>query len=134
MKRLLFAPISPSLDWLVIVRVFVGILIIRHSYILFDATAMLQTAQFFENINIPMPVVMAYMSKAVEFFGGIVLILGLFTRLMSLVLVLNMLIALGTTFQFNIFSGGELPFLYMLVFAVFVGVGGGRFSLDKFLM
>ncbi|MDR2907964.1 MAG: DoxX family protein [Bacteroidales bacterium] len=125
---------KPKLDWLVFVRVCIGGLIASHSYTLFNADTMNQTAQLFGNMNIPMPLLMAYVSKSVEFFGGICLALGLLTRLTSLTLAFNMLVALGTAFHFNIFAGGEVPFLYLLLFTTFVFVGGGKFSLDKLLM
>ncbi|MDR3250736.1 MAG: DoxX family protein [Tannerella sp.] len=127
--------LSPSLsiDLLVFVRVFIGILIIKHGFILFDAEAMAQSAGFFENIHIPLPTLMAYVAKSTEFFGGIFLALGLFTHITAAILVFNMLVALGTAFGFNIFEG-EIAFLFLLLFIVFAVVGGGKYSLDYFIL
>jgi len=129
----LFGPIAPSLDWLVVVRVFLGVLIIYHGLVIFNSAKMAGTAEFFGNIGIPYSVWLAYVSKATEFFGGVFLILGLFTRFVSLALVFNMGVACYMAFQFDIFGKGELPFVYLLLFAVFVVAGGGRASLDNVL-
>ncbi len=122
-----------SIDWLVIVRIVLGILIMKHGFVLFDSEAMKGSAGFLASLNIPAPQLMAYVSKSAEFFGGLCLVLGLFTHFAGGVLVFNMFIAIWTAHQFNIFKDGELAFVYLLFFAVFGLLGGGRYSLDHLL-
>ena len=131
----MFGPIAPSIDWLFIVRIFLGVLIISHALIIFQSGEMAGLAKKFAGWGIPYPVWSAYVSKATEFFGGVFLILGLFTRLVSLALVFNMGVACVMVFKFNVFDkgNGELAFFYLLLFAVFVAVGGGKVSLDNLL-
>jgi putative oxidoreductase len=69
-----------------------------------------------------------------ETFGGLLLVLGLFTRPVALVLALEMLVAY---FQFHFPRGGmpienqgELPLLFMLVWLFLAGNGAGPASLD----
>lgn len=58
------------------------------------------TAAWFGNpewgLGLPMPEVMAALASGTEFFGGILLLLGLFTRLISIPLAFTMLIAAVT--------------------------------------
>jgi putative oxidoreductase len=119
-----------GIDWLVVVRVFAGIMIMRHALILFDAEAMRQSAEGFKGMGIPLPAVMAYVAKSAEFFGGLLLLLGLFTHLVSGMLVVNMLVALWASTGFRIFKN-ELALLFLLCFLVFMLVGGGKYSLDN---
>ncbi|MNR78797.1 hypothetical protein D3C72_94960 [compost metagenome] len=74
---------------------------------------------------------------AVEFFGGILIALGLATRPASALLCLVMLAAyfVGHAGQnpWPILNKGELALLYALIFAFFAANGAGRWSLDAWL-
>jgi putative oxidoreductase len=83
-------------------------------------------------MGLPLAVFMAYLAKIVEFFGGMLFAIGFLTRPVSAVLTLNMLIALGAGHGFNIFEG-EMAGIYMAVFAAFMAIGGGRYSMDMLL-
>src|SRR5882672_9362217 len=52
-----------------------------------------RVTQFFGSLNLPMPAQMAVFIACVEFFGGIFLALGLFSRMTSLVLTVNLTMA-----------------------------------------
>ena len=132
LKCLLFASPSSAPDLLCIVRFIAGLMIVKHGSMLLSAEAMAGSAGFFENIGIPMPGFMACVAKSAEFFGGILLAAGVFTRLVSLVLTFNMIVALGTAHHFNVFEG-EPAFLFLLLFATFAVTGGGKYSVDHFL-
>jgi putative oxidoreductase len=74
------------------------------------------------------------LAGVLETFGGLLVVLGLFTRPVALVLALEMLIAY---FQVHFPQGGmpiqnkgEVPLLYMLVWLFFAGNGAGPASLD----
>ena len=70
-----------------------------------------------------------------EFVGGLLLIVGLFTRPVALVLLLEMLVAFATVhFPMGgspMQNGGELALLYALIFAVLLVHGAGPFSIDN---
>jgi putative oxidoreductase len=75
------------------------------------------------------------LAGVIETFGGLLVVLGLFTRPVALVMAIEMLWAF---FQahfpqggFPIENRGELPLLYMLVWLFFAGNGAGIFSLDE---
>ncbi|HEY5812548.1 MAG TPA: DoxX family protein, partial [Terrimicrobiaceae bacterium] len=43
-----------------------------------------KTAEFFGSLNIPMPLVNAYIAGATECFGGLLLVIGLASRLVAI--------------------------------------------------
>src|SRR5277367_3789581 len=57
---------------------------------------MAKIVDFFTSLNIPFPSTSAHFVAGLEFFGGILLILGLGTRLVGLLLAANMLVAYWT--------------------------------------
>ncbi|MCG6987729.1 MAG: DoxX family protein [Gemmatimonadetes bacterium] len=72
-----------------------------------------------------------------EFFGGALLALGLFTRPVAFILAGEMAV---TFFQFHFPSGvlpivnhGELPVLFCWAYLFFAANGGGSFSVDGWL-
>jgi len=69
-----------------------------------------------------------------EFFGGILIVLGLFTRPVAFILAGEMAVAYFMAHFPRAFwpiqNGGELAALYCFIFLLFAAAGGGRFSLD----
>lgn len=69
-----------------------------------------------------------------EFFGGILILIGLFTRPVALVLAGEMavayVIAHATRALMPIQNGGELALLYCAGFLLLVTLGAGTFSVD----
>ena len=78
---------------------------------------------------------LAGVAGILEFFGGVLLLLGLFTRPVAFILSGEMaaayFIAHAPKGFFPILNGGELAVLYCFVFLYFVAAGGGPFSLDS---
>jgi putative oxidoreductase len=70
-----------------------------------------------------------------EFFGGVLLVLGLFTRPVAFILSGEMaaayFIAHAPKGFLPILNGGELAVLYCFVFLYFAAAGGGPLSLDN---
>ena len=75
------------------------------------------------------------LAGVLETFGGLLIVIGLLTRPVALVLMLEMLAAFfiahlprgGAPIQ----NGGELPLLFALVFAFLVTNGAGPYSADQ---
>jgi len=80
------------------------------------------------------PAFWGLMCAIVEFFGGILLVLGYQFRLACVFLVFNMLVA---TLSMAAKGGGALglgttyPFEILLVFVALLFLGAGKYSLDK---
>ena len=68
-----------------------------------------------------------------EFFGAILLVLGLFSRWASFSLLFTMMVAFFIFHSADPFKQKELAFLYALFFLFFTVVGGGKYSLDALL-
>ena len=94
-------------------------------------------ATWFGSMGIPFPTLNAYMAASTELLGVILLTLGLFTRLISMPLIVVMMVAILTVHLTHGFSAGdngfEIPMYYMLFLALFASFGAGKFSLDYLL-
>jgi putative oxidoreductase len=77
------------------------------------------------------------LAGVLEFFGGIALILGIFTRQVAFVLAGQMAAAYwmahGMETFWPILNRGELAALYCFVFLFLFAHGGGEFSVDGWL-
>jgi putative oxidoreductase len=74
------------------------------------------------------------LSVFAEFFCAIFIILGLFTRLACIPLIINLSVALFFAHSGDFFGKGELSGLFLVVFATLLFAGPGRLSLDRFLV
>lgn len=94
-------------------------------------------ADWFGSMGIPFPTLNAYMAATTEIVGVVLLTLGLFTRVISLPLIIIMIVAIKTVHLAHGFSAGdngfEIPLYYMLFLLIFVAFGAGKFSLDQLL-
>jgi len=97
-----------------------------------------RTAGFFESIDIPLPLVNAYAAGITECLGGLLLLIGLGSRLAAIPLVVTMLVAYATAHReelMSVFSNPDAfvtapPFLFLLASLIVLVFGPGRFSLD----
>lgn len=97
-----------------------------------------QIAGFFTSLNLPFPAFTAAFVAWVEFLGGILLILGLFSRLTGLVLSINMFVAYWTADHEalkSIFSDpGKFyvadPYTFLFASLMVLIFGAGVFSVD----
>ena len=94
-------------------------------------------SQALAGLGVPLPVFMGYVVTFVELIGGILLIVGLFTRLVAILLAVDMLVAILTVHLPNGFfmsnNGFEFTLL-LLTAAVALAVSGpGEASLDRTL-
>lgn len=91
-------------------------------------------AQWFNSIGIPLPTLNAYMAATTEILGVVLLALGLFTRFISLPLMIVMVVAIMTVHIGNGFSAGdngfEIPLYYFLFLGLFLSHGAGKISAD----
>ncbi len=93
----------------------------------------------FIKIGIPMPHVMIHVSAGAEIIGGTLLIVGLFTRLATIPLIINISVAIISTKVMMFVQKGFWPAVHesrldftMLVSLIFILiVGAGCLSLDE---
>jgi len=100
-----------------------------------------RTAGFFANLHIPMPKLNAILAGSTECFGGLLLLLGLGSRIATVPLIFTMIVAYLTADADavrNIFSKPDefvsaAPFQFMLTAIIVLLFGPGVFSLDALI-
>jgi putative oxidoreductase len=100
-----------------------------------------KVTEFFTSLGIPLPGLNAPFIVGLEFLGGILIMLGLGSRLVALLLTCDMVVAFFTADQealFSIFSDPDkfyaaAPYTFLVAFLIVLIFGPGRFSLDALL-
>jgi putative oxidoreductase len=118
---------------LAFLRVVLGIIFAYHGYVkLFVPGGFKGTVAFFGAIGLPAPAWAALVVAAVEFFGGLALLVGLMTRWASALLFVVMLVAVFKVHLANGFfvSAGGYEFALSLLggLAVIYSVGAGNLA------
>ncbi|MEL6672891.1 MAG: DoxX family protein [Bacteroidota bacterium] len=83
------------------------------------------------NMGFPMPGVFAWAAIISEFFGGILIAMGLLTRPASLFLTITMVVAAFIRHADDPFSRKEKALLYAAICLFLVMKGAGTYSLDQ---
>ena len=131
MLKVFFAPDGLLADaGLLLVRIFVGAFMIYHGWEVFLPDKMNGYNQWLMDLKFPAPRFMAYLGKGSELVGGILFLLGLFTRFAAIVLAITMGIISFAMGHGRIFTDDQHPFLFVLLAAVFFFTGPGKWSLD----
>lgn len=124
--------LSPSPIWpetgLAFVRIVVGIFMILHGVEIFNEKTMRSYLTWMSS-----PLYMIYIGKAAELIAGILLTVGLFTRLASMVLIGTMLYISLFVGKGRIWYEDQHPFMFVLLGMVFFFLGPGRFSVDRLI-
>src|SRR5216684_7483642 len=97
--------------------------------------------EYFTSLGLPMPAQMAVFIACIEFFGGIFLALGLASRITSLILTVNLIMAyvIGDhEALLSFFSDPDkfmaaAPFIFLLVSLIVLIFGAGKISVDSLL-
>jgi putative oxidoreductase len=121
-------------------RVVVGVIFLMHGaqklFGAFGGGGVEGMAQFFEQAGIAPGILWAWVAGLVEFFGGLALLLGAWTRCAALLLAIQMLVAI---FAVHLRHGFFLPQGFEYALALFgAGLtlllgGAGELSLDPYL-
>ncbi|CAA0102600.1 Putative oxidoreductase MhqP [BD1-7 clade bacterium] len=96
------------------------------------------TGQWMESIGLAPGYLMASLAGSAEFFGGLLLILGLLTRPTSFVLVITMIVAIFSVHidngLFMAANGYEFALALLAISASLMFSGAGKLSLDNALV
>lgn len=122
---------------LLLIRVMVGVVFMFHGsqklFGWFEGPGMAGFTGAIESMEMPMPKVAAYAAACAEFFGGLALLLGLFTRIAAIPVVITMLVAAfkvhGAAFSLQ-HQGMEYALTLGVVAAALALTGAGRYSID----
>ncbi len=115
---------------LAVVRVVIGLLILYHGFEIFDQEVMKGYLEW-DTFKKPSGKALVYIGKSGELLSGILLVVGLFTRIGALLLV-------GTLSYITFFVGhgrfwyeDQHPFLFVLFGVLFLFTGPGTWCLDE---
>lgn len=115
---------------LTVIRIIVAASMIYHGSEVFNSETMNGYMQWDMFKNSSFGKFMAYAGKAAEFVGGVFLLLGLFTRAASLMLIGTLAYIAFFVGHGKIWYEDQYPFLFVLLFLVIFFTGPGKFSLD----
>jgi putative oxidoreductase len=141
--RRLIPALSPFYDGLAayaypLIRIATGLWLMPHGaqklFGVFGGNAA-ATAQLFGKIGLPDSLALVYWVGCVEFFGGLLLVLGLLTRLAAVMVFVLMMVAVFKVHLANGFfwtkAGYEYPLLWAVLAVAIAMRGGGQCSLDR---
>lgn len=119
------------------IRVFAGLILMPHGaqkiFEWFGGNTA-GTAGFFSKVGLEPALPLVYVTGSVEFFGGFLLAIGLFTRMAAGAIVILMLVAIiyvnSNSGYFWLKGGYEFPMLWGIVALGYFFSGGGKFSVD----
>jgi putative oxidoreductase len=124
-----------------LIRLTLGVVFIQTGW--GHLTHMNDTIQNFrDDFGVPLPELSARLASVTEFFGGILMLLGLGTRLAALPMAFVMLVAIATArgaaiegFTFDGFTAllGLEEWSYLIMFLTIVVIGPGGVSVDAFI-
>lgn len=122
-----------------LIRIIIGVVFMMHGsqklFGLFGGGGLEGTAGYMASIGVEPSYLMALLAGSGEFFGGLLLLLGLFARLGAFATVCVSIVALFTVHIDNGFFMLNNGFEYVLVLLItsisILLVGAGNFSLDR---
>ncbi len=117
-----------------LLRIALGIMTLAHGLMKVFLFTVPGTVGYFESLGLPG--ILAYLTILAEVGGGMALILGLFTRWVSLALVPVLLgaawVHLGNGWVFSNEGGGwEFPVFWAIVLLVQAGLGSGSLTVNR---
>jgi putative oxidoreductase len=120
-------------------RIIAGLLFTAHGaqklFAWFGGYGLEGTGQWMESIGLAPGYLMALMAGSAEFFGGLLLIIGLLTRPTSFVLAITMIVAIFTVHidngLFMTSNGYEFALALLAISTSLIFSGAGKLSLDN---
>lgn len=118
---------------LVILRILTGLLMAYHGWEVFDNQKMSEYAKWDVIKSMPSPLFMVYLGKGLELASGILLALGLFTRLAALFMAITMLFICFKVGNGKFYYEDQHPFIFAMLAMVFFLTGPVKWSIDQLI-
>lgn len=114
MKKLLFGQQAIWDNAILLIRVWVGVIFIYHGLSIWHQSNMQDFAEDLKTLNIPLPILNAWLCKTSEFFGGIFLVIGFLKRPACIFLIIDILVATFVGGKGELLQEGRTPFILLI--------------------
>jgi putative oxidoreductase len=114
------------------IRIIIGLSLLYHGKEVADSGQMNSYGKWLTELDLPFPYLLAYLGKGSEFLGGLLVMIGLFTRAACILILCTFL---GITFLLGhgkIFMDDQHPFLFVILSLIYLFIGPGKLSVDAF--
>ena len=122
---------------LLILRIWLGYVMLKNGKSFFSLISSEEDRKFFiswfgNDLHFPFPLFMAYLAKGAEFFGGLFILSGCFTRVAASLVAFDMLVAtLTNNLGKNWGIESSITISYCLFAIIFIYWGGGKYAVDS---
>jgi putative oxidoreductase len=124
-----------AFEWVyLLLRVTAGLMLVPHVWPKLLAGPAAVAANVMTRRGVEPALAAAYIAIILEVLGAVCITLGLFTRPIALLLVIEFIVIVKSHFAGGWMAstqGAEFPFLWLIVFVLILLRGGGPFSLDR---
>lgn len=114
-----------------LIRILTGVFLMFHGTQAFETKDMEEFTRWLTDLSFPFPAAWAYAGKGVELLGGFLLVLGLFTRVASVMLIIVFCTISFTLGHGKIFTDAQHPFMFAMLSMIYLFEGPGHWSLDS---
>jgi len=125
-------PVSPQ-KGLAVIRIITGLLMVYHGWEVFNPQLMEGYTTWDVIKKLPAPNFMVYLGKGLELVTGILLCLGVFMRIATIFLMVDMLFICFFVGNGRFYYEDQHPFLFALIALIFFFTGPGSWSLQSAL-
>lgn len=116
-------------DWgLLILRVGIAVPLIVHGWAKLQGVD--QFSGMLGGLGVPAPMVMAWVVTLLEFVGGLMLLLGIWVRCISVLVTIQFLYILFAVKDWAIGGRGDVDFTIMMMAVALYVLGAGKYSLE----
>jgi uncharacterized membrane protein YphA (DoxX/SURF4 family) len=126
---------SPSPVWqdngIALIRIIIGISLIYHGWEIFSADKMNEYLKWDMFKDSTSGKILVYAGKGSELLSGILLLIGLFTRIACIILICTMAYIAFFLGHGKIWYEDQYPFLFLIIGFMFIFTGPGALSLDR---
>ncbi len=133
MKKLFSAEPLAQENIIALLRIVIGGFLIYHGFEVFDEKTMNDTIKWNYEKSPDSGRVLAYTGKTLELLAGVLLTLGLFTRLACLIVIGTFVYISFILSNGQVWYGAQHPFMFVLFGLLFFFAGPGVMSLDAIL-
>ena len=114
-----------------VIRIITGILLVYHGIEVFNSKTMADYAQWEMFKNSGFGLILVYLGKGAELLAGLMLVLGFYTKIASIIVVITMLGIVFFVGHGKFWYEDQHPFLFALLAILFYFLGGGKWSIKN---